>query len=247
MKKFLIGIVIIIIASFGFDLKSEESKETAVVQEKTTVKKEEVITYEELLEYTSIFKTGDIMNIENTNYLSSYAIPGRWKHTIFYLGTYQQFNQVFMPEDKYYKEIMSHYKSQNEILVLDSNSTGVKIRTIDQMANLKKESYLKALSGYRFNEDNNFIKTYLNRALDYLGTPYDYSMTTYDEKTLYCSELVYYALLADNIEVNKTSTIVDHVVITPSDLSDFLETLDNVDHVYLLEKVENWLNDGINN
>ena len=36
------------------------------------------------LEYTDIFKVGDIINIENTNYLSSYAIPGRWKHTVFY-------------------------------------------------------------------------------------------------------------------------------------------------------------------
>ncbi|MCB5608007.1 hypothetical protein LIQ11_20075, partial [[Ruminococcus] gnavus] len=76
-------------------------------------------------------------------------------------------------------------KNQDEVLVLDSNSTGVKIRTFDQMANLKEESYLKALSGYRFNEDDNFIKTYLSRALDYLGTPYDYSMTTYDDKALY--------------------------------------------------------------
>ena len=61
-------------------------------------------------------------------------------------------------------------------------------------------------------------------------------MTTYDDSALYCSELVYYALLANDIEINKTSTIVDHIVITPTDLSDFLETLDDIEHVYLLEK-----------
>ena len=115
-----------------------------------------------------IFLKQDIINIENTNYLSSYAIPGRWKHTIFYLGTYQQFSQVFTPEDKYYEEINKHYKNQDEVLVL-TVIYYVKIRTFDQMANLKEESYLKALSGYRFNEDDNFIKTYLSRALDYLG------------------------------------------------------------------------------
>ena len=221
MKKFLVGIVIIIIASIGFNLKPDKRDQAVVVQEEPVVKKEEVITYKELLEYLDIFKTGDIINIENTNYLSSYAIPGRWKHTIFYLGTYQQFSQVFTPEDKYYEEINKHYKNQDEVLVLDSNSTGVKIRTFDQMANLKEESYLKALSGYRFNEDDNFIKTYLSRALDYLGTPYD-------------------------IEVTKTSSIVEHVVITPTDLSDFLETLEDIDHVYLLEKEDNWINDAIN-
>lgn len=248
MKRFLGSILVLIfVIVIGSNYIPEQSVQPVVKQDKPVVKKEEVITYDELLEYVEIFKTGDIINIENSNYLSSYAIPGRWKHTIFYLGTYQQFTQVFTPEDKYYEQIIKHYKNQNEVLVLDSNSTGVKIRTFDQMANLKKESYLKALSGYRFNEGTDFIKIYLNRALDYLGTPYDYSMTTYDDKAMYCSELVYYALLADGIEVTKTSKIVDRVVITPTDLSDYLETLGNIDHVYLLEKEDNWINDKINN
>ena len=68
---------------------------------------------------------------------------------MFYLGSYQQFTSFFNENDKYYQEIVKHYQNKDEILVLDSNSTGVKIRTFDQMANLKKESYLKALSGYR--------------------------------------------------------------------------------------------------
>ena len=56
----------------------------------------------------------------------------------FYLGTYQQFSQVFTPEDKYYEEINKHYKNQDEVLVLDSNSTGVKIRTLIKWLILKK-------------------------------------------------------------------------------------------------------------
>ena len=46
--------------------------------------------------------------------------------------------------------------------------------------------------------------------------------------------------------MTKTSSIVEHVVITPTDLSDFLETLEDIDHVYLLEKEDNWINDAIN-
>ncbi len=114
------------------------------------------------------------------------------------------------------------------------------------MANLKEESYLKALSGYRFNESSEFIKTYLFHALDYLETPYDYSMITYDDKTLYCSELVYYALQAVDIEVTKTTNIFDHILITPTDLSDFLENLDNIEHSFLLEKKDNCIIDSIN-
>ena len=233
MKKILLGIVLVLIIG-GCFYENKPDEQTVVVEDSTD--NQEVIEYQELLDYIEIFKVGDIINLENVNYLSSYAIPGRWKHSLFYLGSYQQFTSFFNENDKYYQEIVKHYQNKDEILVLDSNSTGVKIRTFDQMANLKKESYLKALTGYRFNEDKNFIKNYLNRALDYLDTPYDYSMTTYDDSALYCSELVYYALLANDIEINKTSTIVDHIVITPTDLSDFLETLDDIEHVYLLEK-----------
>ena len=68
----------------------------------------ENFSYEEVSENFSKLQCGDIINIENTNYLSSYAIPGRWKHTIFYLGTYQQFSQVFTPEDKYYEVVESN-------------------------------------------------------------------------------------------------------------------------------------------
>lgn len=244
MKKFLFGIVFLFIIS-GCSFENKTNDHTVAVESKA-IKKEEVIDYSELLEYTNIFKVGDIINIENTNYLSSYAIPGRWKHTVFYIGSYQQFSTFFKPDDKYYQEINKHYQTQDEILVLDSNSSGVKVRTFDQMANLKEESYLKALSGYRFNESDEFIKTYLFHALDYLGTPYDYSMVTYDDKTLYCSELVYYALQAVNIEITKTTNILDHILITPTDLSDFLETLNNIEHSFLLEKKDNCIIDSIN-
>lgn len=244
MKKFLFGIVFLLIIS-GCSFENKMSDQTVAVESKP-IKKEEVIEYSELLEYTDIFKVGDIINIENTNYLSSYAIPGRWKHTVFYIGSYQQFLAFFKPEDKYYQEIIKHYQTQDEVLVLDSNSSGVKVRTFDQMANLKEESYLKALSGYRFNESSEFIKTYLFHALDYLETPYDYSMITYDDKTLYCSELVYYALQAVDIEVTKTTNIFDHILITPTDLSDFLENLDNIEHSFLLEKKDNCIIDSIN-
>ena len=58
MKKFLVGIVIIIIASIGFNLKPDKRDQAVVVQEEPVVKKEEVITYKELLEYLDIFKSG---------------------------------------------------------------------------------------------------------------------------------------------------------------------------------------------
>lgn len=53
---------------------------------------------------------------------------------------------------------MKMYKTQKEILVLDANVGGVQIRTFDQMANLKNESYLKAMTCFRFLKRILFIK-----------------------------------------------------------------------------------------
>ena len=231
MKKSVIGLGLVFMLS-----GCSSNEQTQVSSDEIIIKQAEVIEYKELLEYIDNFKVGDIINLENTNYLSSYAIPGRWKHTLFYLGTYQQFIDFFQPEDQYYQEIIKHYHTQDEILVLDSNSSGVKIRTFDQMANLKKESYLKALSSYRFNENSDFIKQYLNGALNYLGTPYDYNLVTYDDSALYCSELVYYALQTVGLEIDCESIILDHKIISPTDLSRYLESLNNVNHTFLLEK-----------
>ena len=161
MKKILLGMVLVLIIGSYF-IEKDPDKQTAVVEDLTD--KQEVIEYQELLDYVELFKVGDIINLENVNYLSSYAIPGRWKHSLFYLGSYQQFTTFFNENDKYYQEIIKYYQNKDEILVLDSNSSGVKIRTFAQMANLKNESYLNALSGYRFKENVEFIKRYLYRA-----------------------------------------------------------------------------------
>lgn len=236
MKKYLLVVIVVLVLIVCLFGKKTEN-EIAVV-EKTTAQNE-VIEYEELIENTDLFEVGDIINLENINYISSYAIPGKWKHTLLYLGTYEQFISFFNPEDTYYSKIISHYLTKKEILVLDSNSSGVKIRTFDQMANLKKDSYLKALTGYRFKENNDFIKIYLNHALDYLERPYDYAMITDDESKLYCSELIYYALQAVDIKITKTSNILDRKIITPSDLGSFLEALTNVEHCYFLIKENN--------
>ena len=74
MKKFLVGIVIIIIASIGFNLKPDKRDQAVVVQEEPVVKKEEVITYKELLEYLDIFKTGENVSIRMMRYYSSTTI-----------------------------------------------------------------------------------------------------------------------------------------------------------------------------
>ena len=46
----------------------------------------ENFSYEEVSENFSKLQCGDIINIENSHYISNIAIPGRWKHTLIYLS-----------------------------------------------------------------------------------------------------------------------------------------------------------------
>ena len=95
-------------------------------------------SYEEVSENFSKLQCGDIINIENSHYISNIAIPGRWKHTLIYLGSLKQVQELLDTSFPYYEKIVKMYKTQKEILVLDANVGGVQIRTFDQMAKFKK-------------------------------------------------------------------------------------------------------------
>lgn len=203
-------------------------------------KDQKVSLQEETIAYGDInfdqFHCGDIINLQNIRYLSNLAIPGRWKHSLIYLGSLKQVQEVVESQHSYYQKIVKHFHTGEEKLVLDANSTGVKIRTFQEMANLKKESYLKALTCYRLKKDHQFIQSFIEKAMDYYDTPYDFEMNTQDDSALYCSELIYRALQKNDIELHSVSEVLNYDVITPTDLIDELQEKNLVEHVLILEK-----------
>ena len=242
MKKGLLIIgLLLIIGAIGYYINNNDQPHIQDKEDKQVVDKTQDITYEELLSFINDFKCGDIINIENSNYLSSYVIPGRWKHSLIYVGTLTQMQSVYDDSNPYYQKLLKRYHQGDEILVIDSNNTGVKIRELKQMANLEDISYLKAINVDRFNESNEFLSIYINTALNYLNTPYDFEMESYDDSKLYCSELIYYSLLQVNYRIDQSTKILDVEVITPTNLVDYLESLDNISRICLIEKIDNQL------
>lgn len=192
------------------------------------------ITYKQLQTYFSEFECGDIINLENTHYLSNLAIPGRWKHTLIYLGTLDQVKAKITPDSSHYSKIIEKYHTGKEVFVLDANSTGVKIRPFDAMANLDEESYLKSLVCYRLKKDQNFVQAFIDAAMNYCNTPYDFEMESGDE-ALYCSELIYFALYKNGIELTDFQDIFGHRILTPTNLILELENKDIVQKILILE------------
>ena len=160
----------------------------------------ENFSYEEVSENFSKLQCGDIINIENSHYISNIAIPGRWKHTLIYLGSLKQVQEL-----------------------------------LDQMANLKNESYLKAMTCFRFLKENTFIKDFLKNALDYLNYPYDYQMDLSSDQELYCSELVVCSLKKMNITLSKQTQVFKYRIISPTDLIEELVEKKLVKNVLILE------------
>ena len=169
----------------------------------------ENFSYEEVSENFSKLQCGDIINIENSHYISNIAIPGRWKHTLIYLGSLKQVQELLDTSFPYYEKIMKMYKTQKEILVLDANVGGVQIRTFDQMANLKNESYLKAMTCYQ--------------------------MDLSSDQELYCSELVVCSLKKMNITLSKQTQVFKYRIISPTDLIEELVEKKLVKNVLILE------------
>lgn len=71
----------------------------------------ENFSYEEVSENFSKLQCGDIINIENSHYISNIAIPGRWKHTLIYLGSLKQVQELLDTSFPYYEKIVKMYKN----------------------------------------------------------------------------------------------------------------------------------------
>ena len=136
-------------------------------QETQVSTSEDNFTYQEIEKYFKEFQTGDLINIENSHYISNLAIPGRWKHTLIYLGTEAQVQKMISKESRYYQKIMEMYLDKDEVVVLDANVGGVQLRYFKQMANLKDESYLKSMVCYRFVKEKEFINQFIENSLSY--------------------------------------------------------------------------------
>ena len=144
--------------------------------------------------------------------------------------------KMISKESRYYQKIMEMYLDKDEVVVLDANVGGVQLRYFKQMANLKDESYLKSMVCYRFVKEKEFINQFIENALSYLHTPYDYEMDSTNDQKLYCSELVVWSLKKMNIEFSQNTKLFQYTIISPTDLITDLKRQKMIKKVLILEQ-----------
>lgn len=169
-----------------------------------------------LRDHFQFFAPGDIFFTYSDRYLSNSFIPGKWKHSVIYLGTKEQINESKILRGAAKRSILRLYKNGDEILILDSSEKGVSIRDITALSNLTYNSLLLGLCAFRINKQPEQIAKFVKYAFEQLGKPYDWDLITGNTDQLYCSELIYEGLKKIDITIDMVERIVGRDVISPN-------------------------------
>ncbi len=172
------------------------------------------IGMQELKKYINKLEPWDILFTDSEKYITSEIIPGKWKHAIIYIGTKKQVNKIFKENQKILDTLSYYFKTWEEVLIIDSQSDGVKIRELKDVSNLKNKSLLIALSSFRIKWNT---KEFINYALNQIWKDYDYDLITNNTEKLYCSELIFEWLKNINIIMNIYSDVYWRPVVLADD------------------------------
>ena len=197
-----------------------------------------LLEYDELAKYVRKLSTGDVFFTESENYLSSEFTPGQWKHSVIYIGTKDELEEVYTEEEAIYELILPLYQTGEEIVILDASKDGVAFRTLDVLSNISDYSYMKSSIGFSFNTDISLKKEFIEYAVEQMGKGYDYDMDTEDDSSLYCSEFLYVALLDIGIQVDNITEMLARTAVSPTDVVDYLNEDERFTQIFYIQKAE---------
>ena len=181
------------------------------------------ISLKELLDFTENLPPGSIFLTRTRNYAITEFIPGEWKHSGIFLGKKSRVMEYFAG-DSLLAGMLDTLMNDSDVYVLDSYSEGVSVHPIDNLSNMREQSFLTAFAAFTY-DGPFFQKTlYIKEALGYLGTGYDYDWLTEDHETIFCSELLYIAFKPIGIDMKARTTTFNRDIFTPDDLFRYLNS-----------------------
>lgn len=196
-----------------------------------------LLTYDEVALYLEQLSTGDVFFTASENYLCSELTPGDWKHSVIYIGTKSEMEEMYSPNEKLYKLVEPYYETEEEVLILDGSKEGVKIRELSALSNLSDYSFMNACIGFSINDTKEEVKKFMDFAIAQIGKGYDYDIDTDNDDTFYCSEVLYKGFLTIGINVDKKTEMLARTAVSPSDLVDYLEESNKFSEVFKIQKL----------
>ncbi|MCI0744977.1 MAG: 1-acyl-sn-glycerol-3-phosphate acyltransferase [Verrucomicrobia subdivision 3 bacterium] len=148
-----------------------------------------MIGQEQLADFRSRLKPGDILVERQNWYLSRAFMPGFWAHAAIYVGTTNDLVRLGLADDlrvrKHWTEFASRDPRGHENVILEAVPEGVRITTLERCIGVADSA---AALRPRVSEAE--VREAIARAFSHLGKPYDFDFDFFSTDKLVCTELV---------------------------------------------------------
>jgi len=198
------------------------------------------IKFQEIDFYRKTLEPGDLLFTSNRRYLGTTFISGKWKHASVYLGTKEKLISTFGVSSPVYNCLKVYFKTGKEELIIDSDLNGVHAREFSSLFFYRDISYLQSITAFRLNIPTQRSVHFLENVFQQINKNYDFDLLTYNSKSIYCSELLFDALSAININLEVPSKIANRKVVMPTDIVQFftkkIASTNQFSFLFFLEK-----------
>jgi 1-acyl-sn-glycerol-3-phosphate acyltransferase len=155
-----------------------------------------MISAEQLAQFRSQLKPGDIL-IERQNwYLSRAFMPGFWAHAAIYVGTTNDLARLGLADDprvrKHWQQFAARNAHGHEHVILEAVPDGVRMTTLEHCIGVADSA-----AALRPRISETAVRDGIARAFSHLGKPYDFDFDFFSTDKLVCTELVCRAYDAD--------------------------------------------------
>ncbi len=155
------------------------------------VRRESLITAEQVEEMRSRLEPGDIILERRNWYLSNAFLPGFWPHAALYVGQIEDLRRLGIVDQPQVRDRLAAFvkpRTDGERpCVIESISEGVSFSTLSEAT---RADYIAVI---RPRLDRGKIAQAILHAFSHQGKPYDFEFDFFSSDKLVCTELVYRA------------------------------------------------------
>jgi hypothetical protein len=179
----------------------------------------------------SLLEPGDVMLSYTAGYMSNVFLPGKFKHSITYIGDAEERGQIGLTEeglaamatdDRQARRMlaaarMERLPSGEEADVIEAVAEGVRIYSLEKLLT----THINRLVVLRPRITQEQTKNQVACLYRYVGRPYDFRFDFSDGSRNYCSELVYRTLVPTGSFDFQLTKQRGHWVLTADDIVNY--------------------------
>lgn len=186
---------------------------------------------EQVREIKSLLEPGDVMLSYTAGYMSNVFLPGKFKHSIIYIGDAEEREQIGLTEESLAAKATDHRQARRmlaaakteripsgeEADVIEAVAEGVRVYSLEKLL----ATHINRLVVLRPRITPEQTKNQVIDLYRYVGRPYDFRFDFSDATRNYCSELVYRTLEPNGSFDFQLTKQRGHWVLTADDIVNY--------------------------